>query len=372
MSQLRNLIAAIAAISVLGFAMGLTFPLLSLLLERQGFSSAMIGINAAAQPLGTITAIWVTAILVRLFGSKPVAIACAVGTATILLTYPYLPNFWLWCLFRFVQGLLFSVLFAISEAWVVKFANGPYRSRILSLYMSAFAASLALGPLAVVFLGTSGPLPFMIGAGVLLLVTLPIALVQSEMRSEESGQLSIVAFVSANPVLVLAVAVFALTEITSLALLPIYGKLHGLTDDKAALLASAFVSGPFVLQFFLGWLADHYPKKILMLLFSGLSYVAYLTLPPLLESHFIWPILAALGAMTAGLYTLSLAVLGEKYKGSELVTGTAVFSAVYGTGSFLGSALTGGMMSATGAGSLPWLMAAFLVMLFATTAISKL
>jgi MFS family permease len=372
MSKTRNLIASVAAITVLGFAMGLTFPLLSLLLEGRGYSSAMIGLNAAIQPLGTIAAIGATGLLVDLFGARPVAVACAAGTALILLSYAFSYSFLLWCLLRFAQGFLFSVLFAISEAWVVEFADGPYRSRILSLYMSAFAASLALGPVAVAAFGIAGPLPFVVGAAVLLLVTLPIALVRSGSGPEPRRTLSATQFAGANPVLILAVGTFALTEITSLGLLPVYGKLHGLTEERSALLASAFVSGPLLLQYPLGWLADHLSKKTVLLWFCGLAYLGYLSLPIVLASVAIWPLLAFLGAATAGFYTLSLAVLGERYKGSELVTGTAVFSAVYGAGSFFGSSVTGTMMSAAGPEALSLFVAALLVVLFAAAATSKL
>ena len=43
----RSLIAAVAAISAVGIAIGLGLPLLSIIMEKRGISPTMIGINSA-------------------------------------------------------------------------------------------------------------------------------------------------------------------------------------------------------------------------------------------------------------------------------------------------------------------------------------
>ena len=52
-----NLLAAIAAITVFGFTLGLMFPLLSLIMESRGVPAQVIGANAAMQPLGIVLSI---------------------------------------------------------------------------------------------------------------------------------------------------------------------------------------------------------------------------------------------------------------------------------------------------------------------------
>ena len=42
-TDLRGVFAAIISISAIGIAIGLSFPLLSIILEKRGFSGAMIG-----------------------------------------------------------------------------------------------------------------------------------------------------------------------------------------------------------------------------------------------------------------------------------------------------------------------------------------
>ena len=45
--RIINLLAAISAITVFGFTLGLMFPLLSLIMEREGIPSQVIGYSAA-------------------------------------------------------------------------------------------------------------------------------------------------------------------------------------------------------------------------------------------------------------------------------------------------------------------------------------
>ena len=83
----RNLVAACTAISVFGFALGITYPLLSLLLEADGVSTSMIGVNAAMMPIGILLFSPVLPILSNRFGSRTVAITAAIITAMLLLAY---------------------------------------------------------------------------------------------------------------------------------------------------------------------------------------------------------------------------------------------------------------------------------------------
>ena len=50
----RSLAAAIGSTSTVGLTMGLTWPLLSLILEEQGTDSRLIGLSAATQSLAIV------------------------------------------------------------------------------------------------------------------------------------------------------------------------------------------------------------------------------------------------------------------------------------------------------------------------------
>ena len=82
----RNLIAACAAITVFGFAFGMTYPLLSLILESRGVASDMIGINSAMMPIGILLFSSVIPVAAKRFGARKVAITAAMVTSMVMLS----------------------------------------------------------------------------------------------------------------------------------------------------------------------------------------------------------------------------------------------------------------------------------------------
>ncbi|MGE0007088.1 MAG: MFS transporter [Parvibaculaceae bacterium] len=372
-----NLCAAIAAITVFGFALGLMFPLLSLVMEKNGVSPEVIGYNTAMQPLGILLAGFVVPRMTRRFGTKPVAIAAALLTAALIVTYPFLPIFWGWFAMRLVQGFAIASLFSVSEAWVVEAAAGPARSRIMAVYASVLSLSFGLGPTLVSLTGIDGVLPFGIGALVLLASTVPMFFYRPTAAfapEDGSRALTIFGFARAAPILIAAVGMFAIIDAANLGLLPVYGVKRGLNRETAALLLTAFIVGNVALQFPIGWLADRWSKRGMMAVCAVTTALGSALVPWAFGTGLVWPLLIVTGAASAGIYTLALAELGERFSGHELVAGTAAFSTVWGAAAFVGALLGGWAIERFGPDGLPYSIAAvfagFIVMMALRAAFS--
>lgn len=356
-----NLFAAIAAITVFGFALGLMFPLLSLVMEKNGVSPKVIGYNTAMQPLGILLAGFVVPHMTRRWGTKPVAIAAAFLTASTIITYPFMPIFWGWFAMRLIQGFAVAILFSVSEAWVVEAASGPARSRIMAVYTGVLSLSFGLGPALISLTGIDTALPFFIGAAVLLAGTLPMFFYRQTgafARDSESTSLSILGFARMAPILIAAVGMFAIIDAANLGLLPVYGVKKGLSQETAALMLTAFIAGNIVLQFPIGWIADHWSKRGMMSACAIVTAIGSILVPWAFESWMIWPVLVVTGAASAGIYTLALAELGERFSGHELVAGTAAFSTMWGGAALLGALLGGWAIERFGPDGLPYAIAA--------------
>jgi MFS family permease len=353
--RLINLLAAIAAITVFGFTLGLMFPLLSLIMERQGLSPEVIGYNTAMQPLGIVLSIFTIPFLVKKYSAKSVAICSAWATAAVILCYPFTPIFWSWFGIRILHGFFVSTLFAVSEAWIVQFAAGPWRSRILALYTSALAASFGAGPLLISITGIDGSLPFVIGAIVLAAATLPILFLKEPAQDIEDKVIySSWSFVGKAPVLLLAVGMFAVIDAANLGLLPVYAVKKGFDRETAALALTAFILGNTVLQFPIGWLADHMPKRQVMAGCGAITAMGMALVPLTFGTWLFWPILVIAGAAAAGIYSVALAELGDRFSGQELITGTACFSMTWGAGALIGALGAGSAMQVFGPDGLPY------------------
>ncbi len=359
--QWRNLIAACAAVAVFSFSLGMMFPLLALIMESWGTSSSTIGLNSATAPVGILVAGMIIPHLARRYGSRNVALGAALVTATVIMSYPLIPTLWAWFALRFVQGATVACLFALSEAWVVKFAEGRKRARIVGAYATVISASFGLGPLVIKLFGTEGLLPFMVGAAVLLAAMVPISLVDDRTAREtdlDEQQISIFGFAGKAPLLLLAICIHSIFDGAMLAFLSVYGVKHGLDERTAALLITALALGNVFFQIPIGWIADRTSKAGTMaacfLSVTGLV----LLLPAAIGTPAVWPLVTVMGAAGFGIYTVGLAILGDRFRGTDLVAGTAAFSTMWGSGALIGAVGCGWAMDLLGPDGLPYFLAA--------------
>lgn len=361
----RNLIAACAAITVFGFAFGMSYPLLSLILASRGVSSDLIGINSAMMPIGILLFSPLIPVLVKRFSARTVAIVAAIVTAFVFLSFRIFDSFSAWFLIRLVQGMSISTLFVLSEAWVVGSTGDHNRGKIVAIYASVLSGSFGAGPLLISFIGIDGWTPFVIGASVVAVGIIPFFFIREEAppNPEETQPSGIFSFAGKAPMLLAAVGTFAIFDAASLSLFPVYGVQNGLDVATAANILSAMILGNVVLQFPIGWLCDRYPTRNIMASCALITAITLALMPMLLDSVLLWPLLVLMGTAGYGVYTVSLVSLGNRFSGIELINGSASFALVWGFGALIGS-ISGGMaMLVSGVYGLPYsLVAVYLIL----------
>jgi len=82
-------------------------------------------------------------------------------------------------------------------------------------------------------------------------------------------------------------------------------------------------------------------------------------------SIWMWPVLILLGASGYGVYTVSLADLGDRFSGEDLITGSAAFAVMWGIGALTGAISGGWAIELFGPYGLPLLIAIAYAILFA-------
>ncbi len=354
-SNIRNLIAACSAITVFGFAFGMTYPLLSLILEKRGVSTDMIGINSAMMPMGILLFSSVIPVASKRFGSRSLAIAAAALTAVLIISYKYFDSLEAWFVIRLLQGMSISTLFVLSEAWIVGFAGSEHRGKIVAIYSSVLSASFGAGPALVGWIGIDGWAPFVIGAVVVLIGIIPLSLVREEQTEQpaETKTSGFFEFAPKAPLLLAAIFTFAIFDAGTLSLLPVYGIQTGLDLTTAAYALTVLIVGNVVLQFPLGWLADKFPHRLVLAGCALVTVVGLLILPFVMATFWMWPVLVIVGAAGYGVYTVSLTSLGDRFSGQELIDGSASFAVMWGAGALIGSVSGGWAMIGFGPHGLP-------------------
>ena len=149
---------------------------------------------------------------------------------------------------------------------------------------------------------------------------------------------------------------FAVIDAANLSFLPVYAVKKGLDQATASLALTAFIVGNTVLQFPIGWLADHFPKRWVM---AGCGVVTACAAPC---SSVLWH----MGILArAHHYRCCVRRYLYRFTGG---TGRAVlrpragdrhrlFSTTWGLGALVGSLIAGWSMHSFGPDGLPYSMA---------------
>lgn len=362
--QVQRLAAAIATIVTFDVAMGLTYPLLSFLLKAQEYGEALIGLNAAMTPIGLILVSYFIPSLVSLMGSKNLVRIAAVLMSITLLGFKVFPSIEAWFVLRFLLGIAGGVLFGLSETWVVQAAEGPARARIMAFYAAILSAGFAIGPFMLPFTGYEGWMPFLIASSLGILTLIPIVFVRTEDKTPDEGKaMSMMEFIPLAPMLVTAVFVFSFMDSGVLALFPIFGTESGLSKDVASYALGVLIVGNAVLQFFVGWLADRLPKYFVIAGCSLTTVIMCALLPFVMGDVWMWPVLVVLGTAGFSIYTVSLAIFGERFKGSALIAGASAFAAMWGAGGIISPPAVGFAMESYGPNAMPAVMGAVYALL---------
>jgi len=357
----------IATVSVFAVAQGLTYPLLSFILERNGTPAGLIGLSAAMTPLGFVVSAPLVPGRAQRVGAARFAARCSLLAAATLAAIAWVQDVWAWMPLRFLLGFFANPLYVISETWLITMTPRRRLGRVMGLYSSIVSAGFAVGPLSLSLVGTEGWPPFMIGIVAFLfcgVIVLGVARRMPGMR-QEGETTSVAGFFALAPLLLFAVFAAAAFEQTLLSLFAVYGAAYGSGEQRLASLIAFFIAGNAVLQILLGRTAELFGSGPTMRFCVLASLAGCFVLPFVFESWLVWPLVFAWGGVSFGVYTMALVQLGERFPGQVLIAGNAAFALMWGTGGIVGSPSAGLVMQFVGHQGLPL----FLALLSGTLAI---
>ncbi len=345
----------IATVSVFAIAQGLSYPLLSFVLQRQGVSPAMIGLSAAMTPIGFIVSAPMVPSLARRFGAGRTALTCAGLSALTLFLVGWTYNVHAWFPLRFMIGVVTNPLYVMSETWVIGLAPPARRGRIFGIYATVISMGFGAGPLCLMLVGTDGWPPFLVGIVSFVICGACLASVLHRLpRTDTSGEhVSVWQFIPLALLLTFTVIVAAGFEQTVLALLPVYGAEYGISSFDMSALLTVMIACNIAMQVPLGLLAERFSARPVRLACIGLTVLGCALLPLLIRTPAIWPCLFLWGSASYGIYTMSIVELGERFTGKTMMAGNAAFAMVWGIGGIAMPPLSGGVMALIGAPGLP-------------------
>lgn len=355
--------AAIASISVVGIAIGLGMPLLSIILELRGYSASMIGLNTAIAGVASIFAAPLATPLAVRFGVVWTMLAMILLGAASFVGFYFAPAFWMWFPLRVTLHLSLTILFILSEFWISTSAPAHKRGLVLGIYATVLSLGFAAGPWLFAQMGSSGFLPFGTVFALVMLASIPVlaAWRESPRIKVEGGSAGFIRYIWAVPTATAAVLVFGAVETGGFALFPVYGNRIGYSEGDAALLLTMVGLGNVIMQIPLGMISDRVrDRRHLLLVFAGVGLGGMLLLPYIqINWHLMAGVLFVWGGVVAALYTVGLAHLGSRLSGHELANANAAFVLCYGLGMVLGPQAIGLGMDLFGTDGFGWSLALF-------------
>ena len=343
----RAIIAATATIGAVGVALGLGTQLISILMAARGFSSSIIGYSGTVGGIATIIASVFTAPIAKKVGvARSILVMMIIGCSSFLGFY-YFESIWIWFVLRFTLHFAMTIMFILSEFWVNSSAPEQKRGMILAIYAITLGIGFTLGPTLLSYVGSQGFTPF--GAACILIGMAAIPIIAAWRLSpqfKDGDHVTFLPYIWAVPTSTMAVLVYGAIQMGALTLITPFSLTLGYSESEAANFMSMLALGNVLLLVPIGIISDfvkdrRYPlmgcAAIGLIGTALIPWIAHIRLALICD-------LFILGGVSAGLYTIGLAQLGARLKGSELAAANSAFIFCYGIGMLVGPTTIGKVM----------------------------
>src|SRR4029453_2591561 len=293
------------------------------------------------------------------FGAVPFIIAAVVAGSALTVGYTLTDSVVVWFILTFLHGAMGGVPWVVSEIWMNVVVEEKRRGRVMAAYSMLVALGLALGPFVLQVVGVYGPKPFLTCAALALLVAVPLLpywrTAPKIEHAEDSGYLQVVVLA---PLAMLAGFACGLGEQVAFSFLPGYGGGAGVSAEMGALWLSPFVIGNVVLQWPIGWMADHFDRRAVL---AGCALASTLLVVLLsavsAQSLMVIAVIALWGGLSFSIYPVGLALVGQRIAGGDTARAHTPSSTPYILGGLVGRPLAGAAMDTVGDPGLGWTLA---------------
>ena len=286
-----GVVASIAYISTLGLGYGMAYPLLTVILEFQGVTGALIGASFMAQAFGAIVITVFMPGLLRRWGLPRMLVTTCVIEILAFLALHLWRDPWIWMPLRAILGATGSVAFYGSEYWIVSVAPRGRRGTVVAAYGVVIALALSLGPLLLNAIGFEGFLPFAAAMLTGAIAIVPVVLARRHApRFRDTGNLAEVPrFMISHPVLCGAVVLFGLLEASLLGLLPSWGVRAGLDATAAVTLVAVAGFGVVALLPVIGPACERLNRSLILATCTFGCAALMLAMPVLVDARYgLW------------------------------------------------------------------------------------
>lgn len=357
----------VSALSQVG-QFGIAFVVLPVWLAAQGLDASQLGMFAGALWLGQLPGLALAPYLCKRLGPKPVIVCGLLATVFALLgiaaaAWPY------FLLGGVLAGFGLGLRWIGLEPWLYHIAPAHARGRLVGFHETLIALAPIVAPLMASYFGIGGTAIFWIGIAFILASLLPLAAARSPIAHEEAQPTAQLAGVSQNSKrdrifkqgMVIALLGGMMDAAVSGLFAP-YAQGHALSVSQTADLLAVFGFGGLLLQYGVGWLADHRGVSQSALYCAAGTVLASVVLT--LALPYMWLVAAVflLGGFITAFLTLAM-IASTSTSTGIMAKNVSQMSMLYIVSGAAGPLMAGATMKATHSDALMWFVAAAAVVM---------
>ncbi|PIL20292.1 membrane protein [Puniceibacterium antarcticum] len=264
-----SFVALFLSVILLQLSSGALGPLDALSGFALHFSTAEIGMLGSAHFLGFFIGCWFAPRLMGSIGhSRAFAAFTAVG-AIGLIGHMLILNPYAWALMRIASGLCIAGCYTVIEAWMQAEVTNETRGRAMGSYRVADMGASLVAQLLIGVLDPAHYVSYNLLALLCCAALLPLTLTTSKQPDTPAApRLRPRLALDRSPLAAAGVIVAALSSASFRMVGPIYGQGVGLEVDQIAWFLAAFVLGGALSQYPVGWLADKFDRRLVLIWLS--------------------------------------------------------------------------------------------------------
>ena len=239
------------------------------------FSSAEIGLLGSAHFLGFFIGCWYAPRVMGAVGHSRAFAAFAATGAIGLIAHMLIIDPYAWALMRIASGLCIAGCYTVLESWLQAKVTNETRGRTMGTYRVVDNLAFLIAQLLIGFLEPADYVSYNLLALICCASLLPLTLTKiKQPETPKALKLNPKLALFRSPLAVAGVLVAAVSAAAFRMVGPIYGAQVGLEVEQIAYFLSAYVFGGALAQYPIGWFADKYDRRWVLIWLSVAAIVS--------------------------------------------------------------------------------------------------
>ncbi|MEM8555321.1 MAG: MFS transporter, partial [Pseudomonadota bacterium] len=265
----------LASVVLLQLSSGAVGPLDALSGVQLGYTPAQIGLLGSAHFLGFFIGCWWTPRLTGQVGHARAFAALTAAGAMGLLAHMMWTNPYAWALMRVATGMCVAGCYTVIEAWLQGRLTNETRGKAMGAYRVVDLVAGLAGQAMIGVLSPASYVSYNLLAIICCASLIPLAITTSTPPTTAKAlKLRPMLAWTRSPLAVAGVVVSGVSGAAFRMVGPLYGQAQGLSAELLGLFLAAFVAGGALAQFPIGWLADRFDRRRVLIALSLLSLLA--------------------------------------------------------------------------------------------------